>query len=285
MKKVGLLIAIVAMMFSFTSCMDRVEAGQVGVKVNLLGENKGVQTETLGVGRYWIGMNDQLFIFPVSQVNYVYTKDTTEGSEDNEEFTFQTKEGINCSADLGVALSFNADKITVMFQKYRKGVDEIRSVVVRNEIRDVLNRVASSMNTEDVYGIGKAKLIDSVQSIVKHNLAVNGIIIDKVSLIGSIRIPSTILEALNAKVQMTQDAQRSENQVQKARAEADIRTANAKGEADALKIQADGQAYYNKTVSASITQQLIDMKKIDKWNGINSTTILSGSGQPIVNLK
>ena len=242
MKKVGLLIAIVAMMFSFTSCMDRVEAGQVGVKVNLLGENKGVQTETLGVGRYWIGMNEQLFIFPVSQVNYVYTKDATEGSEDNEEFTFQTKEGMNCSADLGVALSFNADKITVMFQKYRKGVDEIRSVVVRNEIRDALNRVASSMNTEDVYGIGKAKLIDSVQSIVKHNLAVNGIIIDKVSLIGSIRIPSTILEALNAKVQMTQDAQRSENQVQKARAEADIRTANAKGEADAIYAKMEAEA-------------------------------------------
>lgn len=285
MKKVTWLMLLVAVVLSSTSCLDRVEAGFVGVKVNLLGDNKGVQAEPLGVGRYWIGMNEQLFIFPVSQVNYVYTQSQTEGSEENEEFTFQTKEGMNCEADLGVALSFSSEKVSTMFQKYRKGVDDIRSIVVRNEIRDALNRVSSTMSVEDIYGVGKAKLIDSIQSIVKKNLEVNGILIDKISLIGSIRIPDNIRASLNAKVQMTQDAQRAENQVQKAIAEANIRTAKAKGEADAKRIEADAEAYYNRTVSSSLTPSLVEIKRIDKWDGVNSTTILSGSSQPIVNMK
>ena len=172
-----------------------------------------------------------------------------------------------CSADLGLSMHFEREKISDMFQTYRKGVEEIRGVIVRKEIRDALNRVSSGMTVEYVYGEGKGKLIDSVKFIVKKKLAPSGILIDDLNLISAIRIPPSIEEALNMKVKMTQDAQKAQNEVAKATAEANIATAKAKGVSDAKRLIADGEAYYNRTVSGSLTPQIVEMKRIEKWNG------------------
>ncbi len=61
-----------------------VPAGNVGVKVNLLGSSKGVDAEELGVGRYWIGMNEQLFLFPTFMQNYTWTQNPHEGQPEDE---------------------------------------------------------------------------------------------------------------------------------------------------------------------------------------------------------
>lgn len=42
-----------------TGC-DRVEPGYVGIKVNKLGEDKGIG-EVVGVGRQWTGLNTELY--------------------------------------------------------------------------------------------------------------------------------------------------------------------------------------------------------------------------------
>lgn len=263
----------------FASC-SRIDAGYVGVKVKLLGSDKGVQDEVLGVGRYYIGINEELYRFPVFQVNYVYTADETEGSPTNEEFTFQTDQGMECGVDLGVAMTFEQDKVAQIFQKYRKGPEEIRSIIVRNSIRDALNKIAGNMPIESVYGAGKGLLIDSVTQVVRAELSPNGIRIDKISLIGAIRIPLTVKDALDAKVKMTQEAQQKENEVAKAKAQAAIDVAKAQGIADARKIEADGEAYYNKVVSSSLTPNIVELKWITAWEkgGSQVPDYISGNG-------
>jgi regulator of protease activity HflC (stomatin/prohibitin superfamily) len=266
MKNVVKISLFLVLLVSVTSCSN-VPVGNVGIKVYKLGGAKGVDTEVLGVGRYWIGWNEELHLFPTYQVNYTYTRDSNEGSPDNEEFIFQTKEGMECSMDLGIAMHFELNSIVKMFTTYRKGQEEIRSVVVRNTIRDALNKIAGNMPVESVYGAGKSLLVDSVYKMVSSSLAPTGILIDKVSLIGSVRIPESVKEALDSKVRMTQEAQRAQNEVAKAKAEADIQTTKARGEADALKIKGEGEAYYNQKVSSSLTPQLVEMKRLEKWDG------------------
>ena len=270
-----LLCAVVVLGSTMSSC-SRVDAGYVGIKVNLLGKDKGVQQEVLGVGRYWIGYNEELYVFPTFQINYVYTKDATEGSPANEEFTFQTKEGMECSVDLGVAAHFDETKITKMFQTYRKGPDDIRAIVIRNEMRDALNVIAGSMPIESVYGEGKGKLIDTVKAIVRKKLGDPGIIIDNIYLIGSIRIPASVKAALDAKVTATQDAMKAENQVRMAEATAKSKVATAEGEAKAMDVIGDAIKR-----NPSILQQ----KAIEKWNGVLPVTMLGGNTVPFVNIK
>ena len=56
MKKTLLALSIL----SLIGC-SRVEVGQVGIKVHMLGGDKGVDSEELGPGRYWVSMNEQLY--------------------------------------------------------------------------------------------------------------------------------------------------------------------------------------------------------------------------------
>ena len=282
MKTSRFLILLVAMAALFTSC-TKVPAGYVGVKVYLLGASKGVDQEVIPVGRYWIGINEELFTFPTYQVNYVYTASVTEGSPTNEEYTFQTKEGMECSMDLGLSMHFDKDNISKMYSTYLKGEEEIRGVVVRNAIRDALNKVAGSMPIEYVYGEGKGIMVDSVQQIVSSTLKNTGIIIDKIYLIGSIRIPSTVKDALDAKVTATQLAQKAENEVQRATAEAQIAVAQAKGRSESVLVEANAQAEANVVLAKSITPALIQYKAIEKWNG--SLPTVSGGNTPFINLQ
>ena len=72
MKFVQKAILFIAMVLTFASC-TKVPAGYVGVKVYLLGGSKGVDSEVVGVGRYWVGMNEEMFKYPTYQINYVYS--------------------------------------------------------------------------------------------------------------------------------------------------------------------------------------------------------------------
>lgn len=262
---------MLASIMLLASC-SKVEQGYVGIKVNLLGSEKGVDNVVLGTGRYFIGWNTELYTFPTYQVNYSFTKSETEGSETNEEFTFQTAEGMECSADLGLAMHFDREKISIMFQTYRKGVDEIRGITVRNTLRDNLNKITSTMPVEYVYGAGKAKMIDSLREMTKIQLAPYGIIIDNVYLIGSIRMPASIIASLNSKVDQTQKAQEAENKLRTAEAENKIRVANAEAEAES-----------NRLISQSITPALVQWKALNKWNGV-LPTVTSGA-VPFINVK
>lgn len=251
---------------SLFSC-SKVPAGHVGIKVYLLGTSKGVDSEELGVGRYWIGMNEELYLFPTFQQNYVWTKDKNEGSKNDESFTFQTSEGMSVNADVGISYHLDPTKISYVFQKYRKGIDEITDIYMRNHVRDAFNSVASKYNVEYVYGKGKSELIKEVSEKIKIDLEKEGIIIDKLYWIGSIRLPEQVLAALNRKIEAKQRAEQRENELRETEAEAKKVIAQAQGEASSILTKAQAQARANKLLSASLTPSLVRYEAIKKWDG------------------
>lgn len=86
------------------------------------------------------------------------------------------------------------------------------------------------------------------------------------------------------RIQLIQNALKAENQVKEAEANAKIAIAKARGEAEALKIQADGEAYYNRNVAASLNALLVQQYAIEKWNG-ELPTYNGGNGVPFINVK
>jgi len=287
-----LLVAVVGMM-ALTGC-SRVEPGNVGIKVNLLGSSKGVNAEELGVGRYFIGPNTQLYTFPTFQQNIVWTKSAAEGSENDESITFQTVEGMSCNADIGLAYHLQADKIADIFQKYRKGIDEITDIYIRNVVRDAVNEVSSTLEVEAIYGRGKADFIDSVEANVKAQLTPDGIIIDKISLIGNIRIPSQVTAALNSKLEAGQRATQRETELREAQAQAakDVAIQEGKSKqqiilananAEALLTEARAQAQANRLLAQSLTANLVRYEQIQKWNGVLPQ--VSGGGTPLIDMR
>lgn len=280
MKKLVTVLSLVLM----AGC-DNVPVGNVGILVHKLGGAKGVDSEELGVGRVWLGINDELFIFPTFTQNHVWTKDKTEGSPNDDSFTFQTKEGLNVNTDVGIAYHIDPTKITTVFQRYRKGADEITNSVLRNTVRDAFNKSASNVDIESVYGAGKAALMESVLKRVTDEMKPIGIEVENIFLVGNMRLPETVVEAINAKIGATQKAAQRENEVAQAKAEADKAIETARGEAQSkLAIaKAEAEAIQLKGNALKDNPKLAELAAIEKWNGELPQYMLSGS-TPFINL-
>jgi regulator of protease activity HflC (stomatin/prohibitin superfamily) len=245
-----------------------VPAGHVGVKVYLLGGSKGVDSEELGVGRYWIGMNEQLYIFPTYMQNYTWTREPDATGTEDESISFQTVEGMTANADVGISYQLDPTKINKIFQTYRRGVDEITDTFLRNMVRDSLVKQASTKPIEYIYGAGKAELMAAVQADVQKQVEAIGIKIDKIYWIGEIRLPQTVIDSINAKNAATQMAQQRQNEVAQARAEAEKKVAEAKGEAESVLLKAKAQAEANRELASSITDELVQYRALEKWDGV-----------------
>jgi regulator of protease activity HflC (stomatin/prohibitin superfamily) len=275
---------------------SKVPAGNVGIIVHLLGGSKGVDSEEVGVGRYWLGINDELFLFPTFLQNYVWTADRREGSPENEEFTFQTREGLVVRADIGISYAVNPKKVSEVFQKYRRGIDEITHVFLRNQVRDALVSVASSKPIEYVYGEGKADLIKEVERIVRDQ---NGELFDiqQIYWIGELRLPETVVEAINLKITATQKAAQRENEIQQTKAEAQKAIEEARGkaestlavaraEAESVRIrgEAEADAIKAKSQALNASPQLVQYEIAQKWDGTLPTYTMGSGSIPMLNL-
>lgn len=280
MKKTLLALSILSLL----GC-SRVEVGQVGIKVHMLGGDKGVDSEELGPGRYWIGMNEQLYTFPTFMQNYVWTKSPTEGKEEDESITFQTKEGLSVNADIGITYTLQPDKISILFQKYRKGVDEITDIYLRNLVRDAINTESSTKSIETVYGEGKADLIKAAEARLRNEVGQYGIIIDHLSWVGDIRLPEAVTTAINGKIMASQMAITRQNEIETAKAEALKAVAIAEGEAQSKLVvaKAEAEAVRLKGEAVKNNPGVAELNAIERWNGV-LPTVTSGN-VPFINLK
>lgn len=276
---------VLAVLALLVGC-SKVPAGNVGVKVYLLGGSKGVDVEVLGPGRYWIGINEDLFLFPTFTQNYTWTKAPDENGNENESISFQTSEGLSVNADIGISYNIEPSKVPLVFQKYRKGVLEITDIYLRNMVRDALVTAASDQPIETVYGKGKAALITEVENTVRGQVGAIGINIERIYWAGDIRLPDAVTASLNAKIKATQDAIRVENEVQQARAEAQKVIAKAEGDAKGTLLRAESEAKAISLRAAALRENasLVELTAVEKWDGKLPVNIYGGSAVPFINV-
>jgi len=273
-------IACFLLLFWLT-CWTQVQPGYVGVVVDQLGSDKGVEDHELHVGLHWISPWKSVYLFPVFEQNHTWEAD--------ESFNFQTSEGLAVSAEVGITYHIDATSVPLIFQKYRRGMDEINSVFIRNNVRDAINKSASKMKIEDLYGLSKEAFFDEVQNFVKRDLQPLGFFISKIYLIGRFHFPQNVVAALNQKIEATQRAQQRENELREteaqakklvatsqgeaqcrileAQAQATARTAKASADAQAITILAEAEAKANKLLAESLDENLIQSQAIKQWDG------------------
>ena|SRR3990167_1065245 len=269
MKK---LLFIAGICIALVAC-DKVPAGYRGVKVNLYGSDKGVDEQSLGVGRYYIGWNSELYLFPTFLQNYSW--------KDAQAITMQTSEGLSIRTDAGITYSIQPDNVVKVFQKYRLGIEEITNTFLHNMVRDAMNEVASTMTVEQIYGAQKETFIKGVNAIVKKQAFDTGIEVDKIYLVGSFELPETVVNSINSKIQASQNAMKVENEVATARAEAQKTIVDAQANAQQIIIRAESQAKANKILADSLTQEFVQYQYALKWDG--KLPLYTGGAIPLIN--
>ncbi len=257
-------------------CFKMISPGYVGVVVDLLGGAKGVEAKELHVGMHWISPWKTVYQFPIFEQNHPW-----EG--EREGFNFQTTEGMAVSADVGITFHLRPESIPIIFQKYRKGMDEITHIFIRNFIRDAINKAASRIQIEDLYGNAKEAFFADVEKHVRDDLSPIGIDITRIYLIGRFHFPPSVIAALNAKIEANQRAQQRENELREAEAEAKKQIAKAEGQARCSLLQAEAEAKANNILAKSVSKELIEWQAIQKWDG--HLPKVTGSSIPFVDLK
>lgn len=118
-------------------------------------------------------------------------------------------------------------------------------------------------------------------------------VISQFGFVGAPRPPDTIIKAINLKLEATQKSIQVENELRQSQAEAKKKVAQAEGEAlaeiakakgaaEARRINADAEAYGNQKIASSLSQVLVEYRKIERWDG--KLPQISGSST-MVNLK
>lgn len=280
----GLLTAatVVFMIAGMQSC-SKVPAGNVGIKFYLLGKDKGVDYDVLTPGRYWIGINEELYKFPTQNQTKVWTSDSREGSPTDDDFNFQSKNGLKLSASVSIEYHVKPEDVPGIFETYKTGLEEVTNRVLRNALRDAFNMASSTRSAEEMYGEGKVKFMEEVTNIAKVEARERGITINDIYLVGNIEVPQSVTAALNAKIEATQKAQQRENELRQTEAEAKKVIAEAEGWAQARLKKAEAEAKANRIIAASLTRPLIDYEKLKKWNG--TLPQVTGGATPFIDMR
>ena len=258
------------------SSLTTVPAGFVGVRVNLYAD-KGVDNEVVGTGRYFIGINEQLYKFPTFNQLISYA----------EPFTFQTSDAMDVRARVGVEYNVQPEKAATIFQTYRKGIEDITEINLRQYISDALIKHAAGMDINVLTQGGKTGLLDSVLKEIRSKLDPVGIHIVTLSWVTDLAYPEQVRESINAKIEATQRALLRENEVAQSKAEAQKRIEEARGIAEStrLRAQAEADAIAIKAKALRDNPDVMQLNAIEKWDGKLPTMMTGNAPLPFIAIK
>ena len=252
-----------------------VPAGYVGVRVNLYAD-KGVGNEVVGTGRYFLGINEQLYRFPTFNQLISY----------EEPFTFQTSDAMDVRARVGVEYGISPEKAATIFQTYRKGIEDITEINLRQYISDALIKHAAAMDINELTQGGKTALLDGVLKELRGKLDPVGIRVVKLSWVTDLIYPEQVKESINAKIEATQRALLHENEVAQSKAEAQKRIEEARGIAEStrLRAQAEADAIAIKARALRDNPDVIQLNAIEKWDGKLPQMMTTDAPMPLINV-
>jgi len=278
-KLITVLIIFISMTFLMSSCgYERIDAGHVGIKVNLYGDDKGVDNVVEVTGAQWYNpIKTQIYETPTFVQNAIWTASETEGSEDNEEFRLTTKDGMTVKLDIALNYRVPGHNAVAIFKKFRKPLDEVANTVLRNYTREGYNTAASYFTAEEIYAERQAfeRLADSLATCI---LEAEGFVVEKLILVNEIRLPDAIKGSIENKVEAKQIALTKESELQQTTADANKLIEKARGVAESMKIKADAEAYAYQTKNRVLSPLLIQQQFIERWDGHYGTGNVFGSG-------
>ena len=272
--------------------VTRIDAGHVGIEVNLAGSHRGASDIPIRTGWvFYSPLKSQVIQFPTYVQTVKWTSNLHEGHEVNEEMGFNSKEGMDIRADVSLSYAIDGMKVPEFYVKYRISELELFTHgILRDIVRNSLNEVASTYTVEEIYGEKKAQFLREVEAMIANKISPVGISVQQFGFIGAPRLPAVIANAITAKAQAIQEAERAKNELATIQAEAAKKVAAAEGDAKSQVLRAQGEADSNRIRQSSLTGQLLELRRleneralIDRWNG-QLSEVQSGQGGLLLQL-
>lgn len=272
---IAVIAAVAAVMLSMTSCGKTVEPGNAGVKIRTLGAGAGVAPAPLTSGWHFRGIGERIVEYPVIQRTYSYTKEKDDRGVENEEITFADNTGLPMTADVAITLQVNPASAPSLYKTYRLSFDQLLDGPIRNDVRSAVAAEAEKVNVEALYSGGRQLVIQRALARVAGKWARHGVQVSQLDWIGTIRYPSVIVDAIQAKTRTDQETLTARAQVAKSQAQAEAQIAAARGQAESIRI-------INEALAAN--PRYVELKAVEKWDG-HLPQVTGAGGTPFINLK
>lgn len=273
MKKFVAVVAALVIALLALVCVERVSVGNVGVVYSA----RGVEQETLSQGWHFVSPLKRVKQFPISQQQVVFSNNPADYNEkEHPDWHIDAPaNGGMVSMNMTVNYNFLPDRVVALYSKFN-GMDgeAIMESRVQNSIIAYVKEVTPQFSVMDIYADKKSEVNAAITQYLDERLSEEYGINISSALVIDVQLDSTLQEKIKAKEQAKQDAElaeyerqtalaRAETDKVKAETQAAIELIEAEAEAKRTIIEAQAEAEANKTVAASITENLISMKEAE----------------------
>ena len=244
-------LLVLCALFFLSSCVT-VGPGQAGVLWKAAG---GTQPQTYGEGEYLLWFANHMNVYDVR----VMSNDET----------------LNVIASNGLSINLAA---TV---RYRIAPDEVvalqkeigpdyYNIILEPLVRSDARRVVGSYLPEEIYSTKRDVIEREIREHLISRVSGNHLIVEAV-LIRNVELPPAIRTAIDQKLAAEQEVLKMEYVLKVTRATADQR-----------RVEAEGIADYNRTVSKSLTPAILEFERIQQLEKLaasgNAKTVVLGPG-------
>lgn len=255
-KKAGITAVAVCIIGIGANCINIIPTGYTGIKISF----GKVSQKELTTGIHF----SVPFVQNVSEINNkqqdvtIADKIWGEASDKTPVYAENVTVTYNISVEKSVWLYSNVTNID----------DIINNGIVASAVKSAM----AELGPEDVTNRGKVEPLaqQKLAEALNAKYGEDAVTVHQV-IISNMDFEDAYNDAIQQKsiAQQTAARQKIENETAIAKAEADKTVAikNAEAKAEKMKIEAEAQADANKKVAESISDELIDYQKIEKWDG------------------
>lgn len=176
--------------------------------------------------------------------------------------------GLSIGTDVSIRWRPDVTRLPQLHTTY--GTDYYRKLV-QPELRSAVREIIGQFTPEELYSSRRTQLQDQIYAEVKTGVGEQFVLVEAV-LIRDVRLPDQIRGAIENKLKEEQEAERYEFTLQKEQLEAQRK-----------KIEAEGQAEYQRIITESLSAQFLRYKGIEATQKLaespNTKTVIVGGGE------
>lgn len=298
---IALAVIIVIGLILLAMCSTRIPTGYVGVVYNM---NGGVDGEILAQGWHIVSPTKKVTTYSIGLEQSYLTSEDKGDSPRDESFSIPTSDGKTVKVNLEFSYRFDEERVAETFIMFKgKSGESIKDTFIKPKVVAWTQEVSANYPVTDIFGDKRTAINAELDVYLRDKFNQYGIIIDTVNFT-DISVDEETAAAIQKKVTAQQElelatieAQTAQIQAEKDKevariaAEKDKEVAQIEGEkvliearaeADAIKIAAGAEAEANTKIAESLTPELIEKIKYEKWNG--ELPSVTGAGNTIIDI-
>ncbi|MCQ2456102.1 MAG: prohibitin family protein [Clostridia bacterium] len=240
-KTIGIIALIILAIIIISNCFTVVEAGHTGVVVTLGKVSDRVLQE---------GIHFKIpFVQKIVRIdNRIVKLEVSTEAFSKDLQTVSTVLAINYRVD--TSKSYNIFK--------NIGAD-YESILVTPAVNEVLKAITAKYTAEESV-TNRALISDGLVTELNEKLNESGLFVTDVNIIN--------FDFSEAFITAIEEKQVAQQQLLKAETEKQTAITNAEADAETIRIKAEAEAAANGTISDSLSPDIIEYLKIEKWNGV-----------------